>query len=61
MAIYIRLVGSELERVYSPDSATEFPKETADSIRVRAYQKWHNSDWQLERLPLDKYRVKANT
>lgn len=64
MAIYVRLVDAKqkhIEQVYSPDNATAFTSGDAQIFRVKAHEHWPNFNWEIEKVPGEKYRVRAST
>ena len=71
MAVYVKVVKPpvektaaeevSIERVHSPDNATNFNHEDALFSRTKAFEQWHNFDWKIENLPDNRYRVTAST
>ena len=45
--------------MYSPDHATAFAYDDAQFYRQKAFERWSNFDWEIEKLTGGKYRVRA--
>ena len=48
------------ERVYARDDATEMEEGDAKYLRGKAYDEWHELDWQIEKVSDRKYIVRAD-
>ncbi|GAC1634575.1 MAG: hypothetical protein NVS9B14_10770 [Candidatus Acidiferrum sp.] len=64
MAVYLRRVNhgspeADIQKVYALDDATSFDYIDSQRFRQKAFERWHDLDWALEKQTGNLYRISA--